>query len=508
VARHIVYGGAVADLITWPDSTLIRTPSAAVTLGCWVNITGSGQGNTVVLGKRHGTTFHTWSIASFFSAPLDQLAYISVSGTLYSTANATLTANTWYFVVAKWASGGRLFFQAYTADGVKAFETDNGSNISGTIDYDTGVLMCGQSDDLSSNQGDFYVANGFASSVALADNEIFGFAKASGVVPRGVVFMAPFTGISDPEPDFAGGAQGTVTSAPPNAEGPPVLMAPMAGDWQPEMTMVKSGWPTYAAFKSNVDDNKMFEEFFYKTGPTNEGAGFWTSLWYAAGKPAAGADPAATPGTAYSSAAGSLFFPATYPYGRFLVQIGAIATQNCVLMLYDRLVGVSGLSVASTGDKTVNSIALPRYSGPPDVYNVEAWLEITTVTATTAPIVTMNSYTNGAGTAGQGGVATGFPAAVTDVRTMVRLKLDTASRGVKACATINVGTAASAGVVNFLLIRPLAYMNLRANMWTEKDLLVQMSSFVGLQSGHSLALAMLATGTTAANIEGTIKAAY
>lgn len=507
MARHIVYGGALGDLITWPDSTLIRTPSTAVTLGCWVNITGSGQGNVIILGKRNGTTFHTWSITSNFGAPLDLMANISVSGTLYQTSAATLTANTWYFVAAKWASGGRLFFQAYTADGVKAFETDNGSNISGTIDYDTGVVMCGQSEDFS-NQGDFYVAHGTVSSVALADTEIFGFAIASGVVPRNPVFMAPFTGVHDPEPDFVGGAQGTVTSSPPNAEGPPVLTAPMAGDYQPKMTMVKSGWPTYSAFKANVDDNKVFEEFFYKTGPTNEGAGVWTSLWYAAGDPAAGADPATTPGTAYSSAAGSMFFPATYPYKSFLVQLGAIANGNCVLMLYDRLVGVSGISVASTGDKTINSIALPRYSVPTDAYNVEAWLEVTTATATTAPIVTMNSYTNGAGTPGQGGVAIAFPAAVTDQRTMMKFKMDTASRGIQACATINVGTAASAGVVNFLLIRPLVYMNLRANMWTEKDLLVQLSSFVGLQPGHSLALAMLATGTTAVNIEGTIKAAY
>jgi hypothetical protein len=176
-------------------------------------------------------------------------------------------------------------------------------------------------------------------------------------------------------------------------------------------------------------------------------------------------------------------------------------------MVYDRLVGVGGLSVASTGNKTVNGVALPRYTGA-SASVVEAWLEVTTATTTTAAVVSMNNYTNQGGTGGRSGGNVTFPATATDVRTMIKLPLQAGDKGVQDCSSINVGTAASAGVVNFLLIRPLAFIPLLANIWNEKDLVLQFPSMARVFDGASLSLALLATGTTATNVYGTMKAAY
>lgn len=269
--------------------------------------------------------------------------------------------------------------------------------------------------------------------------------------------------------------------------------------------------PGFTSYDDIINDvtvwGQTLEWNFWKQGPTMEGAGVWASLWYEEGAPRGGGNPASTPGTAYANDANSLWWESTSDDRKFLVTIGAAATQNCTLMVYDRLVGVGGLSVASTGNKTVSSVALPRYTGS-EASVVEAWLEVTTATTTTAPVVSINSYTNEGGTGGRSGANITFPAAATDQRTMVKLPLQAGDKGVRSCSTINVNTAASAGVVNFLLIRPLVFLPLLANVWNEKDLVLQFPSMPRIFDGASLSMALLATGTTATNIYGTMKAAY
>ena len=72
------------------------------------------------------------------------------------------------------------------------------------------------------------------------------------------------------------------------------------------------------------------------------------------------------------------------PDYRHLLSFGAVATQNCTLMLYDLLAGVSGISGVGTGSKTINSGALTRYSGTAATLN-EVWLDVTTASTTTWP---------------------------------------------------------------------------------------------------------------------------
>lgn len=253
---------------------------------------------------------------------------------------------------------------------------------------------------------------------------------------------------------------------------------------------------------------------FYKVAPAAaEAAGVWQSLWKGVGNPGAGSDPAASTGTAYdtdagSSTAGAIWFPDRSTDQRHLLSFGACATQNCTLMLYDRLVGVSGISTATTGNKTVSSTALTRYTGTSATLN-EVWLEVTTATTTTAPVVNLNSYTTADGSTGQTGGNVTFPAAATDLHSMIQVPLNASKQGVRSIEIgLNVATASAAGAVNVLIIRPLARIPLLANVWNEVSFLDDVMGLPRIYDNATLGLALLASTTTATTVWGTITCAY
>jgi hypothetical protein len=253
---------------------------------------------------------------------------------------------------------------------------------------------------------------------------------------------------------------------------------------------------------------------FFKTAPAAaEAVGAYQSLWKGVGNPGAGADPATTPGTVYTSdpttpVNGSMFFADVSTDLRYLLSFGAAATQNCSLILYDRLAGVSGIAVSSTGSKTVNSGALTRYSGTAAVNN-EAWLEVTTATTTTAPIVNLNSYTSADGTTGLTGGSVTFPATATDIHTLVPLPLAAGEQGVRSVeAGLNVGTAGATGICNLIIINRLATIPLIANQWNEVNFLDDSLGLPPIFDNATLGLAILAGATTAINVIGSVTCVY
>jgi hypothetical protein len=258
---------------------------------------------------------------------------------------------------------------------------------------------------------------------------------------------------------------------------------------------------------------KVDDWSFVKTAPANGLAGVWQSLWLGAGNPATGAAPAGTPGIAYNSdqtanVNGTMWFPDRDTDQRYLLSLGAAATQNCTLMLYDRLTGVGGIALSSTGTKTANTVALPRYSGTDAIGN-EAWLEVTTATTTTAPVVNLNSYTTADGTTGQVGGSVTFPAAATVIHSMIHLPQTPGKRGVRSVeAGLNVGTAAAAGVANLIIIKPLARIPLLANVWNQVSFLDDVLTLPRIYDNAALGLALLCTTTTAVTVWGSINCAY
>jgi hypothetical protein len=261
-------------------------------------------------------------------------------------------------------------------------------------------------------------------------------------------------------------------------------------------------------------NGKKEEWNFLKIAPSSaQAAGVWQSLWTGAGSPGAGSQPAATPGTVYDSdtatpVAGSIYFADRSTDQKRGLAFGAVSNQSCTLMLYDRLAAVSGISLTSTGAKTVNSSALTRYSGTAAILN-EVWLEVTTATTTTAAVVNLNSYTSADGTTAQSGGSVTFPAAATVVTTMIQLPLAAGKQGVRSVeAGLNVGTASSAGVVNVVILRPIVRIPLVANLWNEVSLLDDVMDLPQIFDNATLGLAILATTTTAVTVQGRIACAY
>lgn len=320
-----------------------------------------------------------------------------------------------------------------------------------------------------------------------------------------------------------------------------------------------------------------------KIGTVMQGAGTPFSMYQRLGFPGAGAAPAGTPGAVCTNLAGSINFPDTANnFWKFLLSYSMMATQQCTVILYDRLWHVSGISLASTGNKTVSSGTLTRYGGAAastingatnaspivvacsgahgfltgmivtisgvvgntaangtwqitvtdsthyslngstgngawssggtqiqSAAGVEAWLEITTATTVTAPVVAMNSYTNQDGSTGRAGGNLTFPAAATVLDAMIGpLPMQSGDTGVQACSTINVVTAGSAGAANFVLLRKLAEFPLVANLG---NIVAEITKALGMPQvydGASIFAMVIPNATTALNLYGHMVVGY
>jgi hypothetical protein len=255
---------------------------------------------------------------------------------------------------------------------------------------------------------------------------------------------------------------------------------------------------------------KVLDWDFYKIAAqaTQSVAGTWSTLWKATGSPGAGTDPATTPGTAYTNDAGAINWANQTPDQKYLMVLDLMATADCNIMVYDRLVGVSGISFATTGSKTISSTALPRYAGNGPSSVVQAWVEVTTATTTTAPVCHLLSYTDGAGTAGKVGTNVSFPAAATVIGTAIRLPEVAGSQGVQAISTINCDTAGATGIVTVVLLRRLAFIPLKANQGNKINLWLDFPPPIRVFDGASLGMMMQTGAAVTPTISGSLTLAY
>ena len=269
------------------------------------------------------------------------------------------------------------------------------------------------------------------------------------------------------------------------------------------------GFSSYDDLIAEMTSGKSSEYSFFKTSTAPEAAGVWHSLWKAPGTPGAGSDPTAFgTGLSYTDRAGSISFADQTPDTKHLVTFGAAASQNCTLMLYDRLVAYGAIP-ATVQNNALGAITLPRY-GVADGLNgigVEAWIELTTA-STAAGAMTLSSYTDHTGATGQTGPSFTLPAAATNIDAFVKVPLAAASLGIRAAANLNVTGAPTTAVMNLVLLKPLAFIPMIANQWNERDLVLQFASLPRIWNGASLGLAILASGTTATSVWGNVKIAW
>jgi hypothetical protein len=168
-------------------------------------------------------------------------------------------------------------------------------------------------------------------------------------------------------------------------------------------------------------------------------------------------------------------------------------------ILYDILSEVTGISINSTGNKTVNTPALTRYT---DGVGVECLIEVTTVSAAAA-VISVNSYTDDAGNTGQAGATVTFPATVTNVNTCFFMPMATGDLGMRAISTINVATSgAGSCAVRVMLVKRLGVeLGLGANIGMLVDTRLQVNSFDRIYDGAQLQWCFRATATTALRFE-------
>lgn len=260
-------------------------------------------------------------------------------------------------------------------------------------------------------------------------------------------------------------------------------------------------------------NGKKDEYNFYKIGSAPEAAGVWHTFWTATGQPGAGtASAGATPGTVFNSdsvapIAGSMYFPDRSTDLRYLLSMGVVATQNCTLMLYDRLAAVSGISLSATGAKTVNSGALTRYSGADALHN-QVWLELTAGTTTSTATLNLDSYTSADGSTGLAGPAISLVAGI-DAGSMFQMPLAATDQGARSVeAGVNVSAASASGVANVVILRPLAFLGLYANVYNEISFLDDVLSLPRIYDNACLSLAVLATAATSVTVRGNITCVY
>jgi hypothetical protein len=216
-----------------------------------------------------------------------------------------------------------------------------------------------------------------------------------------------------------------------------------------------AGFTTYDQLKTSFSDAKI-ETFTYEClGLTGYPANFtaYVGTWYQNVRPIPGADPAGTPGTTYSNTSGGIIFANSSEY-KFLYDCSALSAQTAAssVQILDRLVGVGAIAINSTGNKTINSAALSRYTSGESVMVL---LEIQTAGTTTSPIVSLSSYTNSAGDTTRAGATITFPANNYPKGGLVGpMPLQAGDTGVRSVETINVATAGGgSAAVNVILVK-------------------------------------------------------
>lgn len=252
-----------------------------------------------------------------------------------------------------------------------------------------------------------------------------------------------------------------------------------------------------------------------KAGATMEAAGVWHSLFYSAGRPGAAVAPSpGLAGAALTTYAGQIPFTNPASGNTNMLKFSASASATGSLLLLDRLWHNSGFTVTTTTAQTVTSAAWPARCVPssgstPDTNGggIMVGIEVSAATTNAGAVTNMTlSYTNQAGTAGQtatipstvpGG---GFPATAA-AGTFVPFQLAAGDTGVRAIASLTLGTSLVTGTVHLVAYRKLAQLSITtANVSQALDFLT--SGAVRLYDNSVPFLVWIPTATTATTVAG------
>lgn len=269
-----------------------------------------------------------------------------------------------------------------------------------------------------------------------------------------------------------------------------------------------AGFSSYQDVINNISSGNWRNTSWLRSTISPEVAGTMFTLWEAAG---GGPVSPFSPGiqyTGYPMNSGAIWSDNLdrSPLQKHLLGLEATCTAGTnVLMVYDRLVSVA-FQLTGTGPAslTINSAALPRYT---DGIGVQAWIEVSTATTTTAPALLVSGYTNHEGTANRvSPFLLSFPAVATNKGYAVPVPLQAGDRGVRSVQNIQLVTGAAVGTGNLVLIQPLFWINtVSATTAVAKDAILQYTALNRLYDGATLGLIGLSNSTSAITAYGSVK---
>jgi hypothetical protein len=233
-------------------------------------------------------------------------------------------------------------------------------------------------------------------------------------------------------------------------------------------------------------------------------AGRYTSLWEYNGQPSHGAAPGAVAIPDNTTNGG---LKQTDPGGgRQKWLLGATATSSIAgtLIIYDRLLHISGLSGTVTTAQTVGG-TLTRYTGTESVGN-QIWVEIYTQIGATSTTITAN-YTDQDGNAGITSQSTAIGnTGLREVQRMIQIPLASGDTGVRAVASVTVAaTTGTAGNFGVNIMRPLAYIPISLlGAGSVRDFISGLPSIIEIKTDACLAFQWLANSTAGPQIWGSL----
>lgn len=258
-------------------------------------------------------------------------------------------------------------------------------------------------------------------------------------------------------------------------------------------------------------NNGSPETMFFHKAPRVAGAaatvpiqGRMASIWTYDGMPASGSAPGAA-AIPTRSTTGAI--PFTAPGGsreKFLISAGVISSVSGVVVLYDRLLHVSGLSGTSTADQTVQgstpSPALTRNTGGAGNF---VFYEIYSAIGTSSATLTM-TYTDNEGNTGQTTTinigATGFR----EVTRAQRIPLAAGDTGVMAVDKVALSaTTGTAGDFGITIAQPIAWIPIgSAGSGGWRDYTTGLPGIPAIDPNACLSLLFIPSSATAPELTG------
>lgn len=148
------FDGTTGDTITIPDSTPLRGPSTAITVGLWVYVTNSPGSYPILIDKRYNggvdTPYVSYNLQQYSSSARVLQFNVGESGGVIKESGTTgptaLNTNTWYFAAGRWSSGNTVELRVFNADG-SLYTSDANNSWSGTIGYTADLVRIGGKSD-------------------------------------------------------------------------------------------------------------------------------------------------------------------------------------------------------------------------------------------------------------------------------------------------------------------------------------------------------------------------